>query len=62
MFAVGADKQTVWGGKSHGTLFLYMITVVSLLYEQRWKDSTLSRMEEQLMKMMELTELNCYDF
>ena len=48
------DKQLE---KSHGTLFLYMITAARLLYAQRWKDSALHTMEEWLVKMMELAEM-----
>ena len=43
--------------KSYGSLFLYMITAVRVLYAQRWKDSIIPTMEEWMVKLMELAEM-----
>ena len=41
----------------YGTLFLYMVTAVRLLYAQKWKGLTVPTAEDWLLKVGELAEM-----
>lgn len=43
---------------NYGRLLQYMITVMILLYVQRWKYSTLSSREEWLVKLTDFDEMD----